>query len=353
MFRLIDLENKALVEFQDANLKDLAYAALSYIWGSSQRLQLNRTNQDTLKLPGSLSYSVSSTIGDAMTCASKMGLSCLWVDALCILQDDDLDKATQIGNMSTIYKYALFTIIAGAGKDSEAGLPGLHSLRDARQHEVTVKPAYDGRAAISLMSTLNPQREHWGHYSEDLDWSARGWTLQEKVLSRRALTFTADQLFWTCRKSHWCEETHLETQLARTHWYSIQEKDFVLDPEIAHSCVPADPETQVWYQLRRLALNYGQRQLTMEGDAFNAFSAILQECSALISEPFLWGLPASARFELGLCWEPFREGLVQRTAVSTLPITSLKRRVPFPSWSWLGWSGSVSLRLEDRYIEEG
>lgn len=72
-----------------------------------------------------------------------------------------------------------------------------------------------------------------------------------------------------------------------------------------------------------------------------------------MQEPFLWGLPASARFEIGLCWEPYREGLARREGLTTLPATTLKRKVPFPSWSWIGWEGAVVIRFEDKYIDEG
>ena len=168
------------------------------------------------------------------------------------------------------------------------------------------------------------------------------------------MTFTNSQLFWNCRRCQWWEETLLETDLAKTHWYSIAEREFVLDPRVVQSFVPAaDADGQTWYQLRRLARDYGTRDLTIQGDAYDAFAAVLQECEALINEPFLWGLPASARFELALCWEPFRGGLIRRDGLTTLPMTSLNCKVPFPSWSWIGWKGSVNLRLEDRHAEEG
>ena len=177
-FRLIDVERRALVEIPNANLKVITYAALSYIWGSRQRLELNNANRESLKQPGALNGKVSKTIEDAIHFTSMLGLPYIWVDALCILQDSSGDKMVHIGVMSTIYKYAEVTIIAGAGSNAGAGLPGLFSPRSKAQHEVLVKGEANGQPPIRLMSTLNPQREHWGHYAEDLVWSKRGWTLQ-------------------------------------------------------------------------------------------------------------------------------------------------------------------------------
>ncbi len=94
---------------------------------------------------GALNGTTSKTIQSAITLSSRMGLHYLWVDALCILQDDDDDdKCTQIGHMGVIYKRALFAIVAGSGRDAEAGLPGLNLPRPVEQHEVLVKPRHTG-----------------------------------------------------------------------------------------------------------------------------------------------------------------------------------------------------------------
>ncbi len=49
----------------------------------------------------------------------------LWVDALCIVQDDPGDKHQQIANMDAVYAHGLLTIVNAAGADANAGLPGI------------------------------------------------------------------------------------------------------------------------------------------------------------------------------------------------------------------------------------
>jgi hypothetical protein len=51
------------------------------------------------------------------------------VDALCIVQDDEQSKHIEMSRMDQIYRNAYLTIIAAAGKDANAGLPGVSSLR--------------------------------------------------------------------------------------------------------------------------------------------------------------------------------------------------------------------------------
>ena len=102
----------------------------------------------------------------------------LWVDALCIVQDDPILSHDQISQMGSIYLKAIFTIVAAAGKDADAGLPGVRPWsRTVDQQSVDILltaidgPHYDGEVRNST-------------------WSTRGWTLQEEALSARRLIFT-------------------------------------------------------------------------------------------------------------------------------------------------------------------
>jgi hypothetical protein len=348
------VNTEAIVTFRDIDLASLEYAALSYVWGSAQKLTLRRWDMARLEIPGSLRGQVSRTIEDAMDITARLKIRYIWVDALCIVQDNDGDKSIHISNMSAIYEYSLLTILAAAGADADAGLPGVRVPRTASQFHALIKNPSATSPGMSLMTLLNLDsgRDLFNHYLDESVWAARGWTLQERVMSRRNLIFTNQQIYWACRKSQWCEETQLETSLARSSWFSMDEAETILDPACINRLAPSDTVEQAWYQLRKLVLSYTKRQLTNQGDAHDAFAAILQEAAMQIGEHFLWGLPAS-RFELGLCWEPQWAGLSRREDLSTLELTSLHRRVPFPTWSWMGWRGPVNLRVEDRHVDLG
>ncbi|KAM5352928.1 hypothetical protein ACJ41O_005650 [Fusarium nematophilum] len=351
LFRLLHIQERKVVDFHNIRISQLKYAALSYVWGGNQRTTLQRSNYARLHSSGSLARQVSRTIEDSFHLTEALGVEYLWVDALCIIQDDDADKAVQISNMGNMYSNSLFTIIAAAGSGAEAGLPGVRVPRTARQKEVLVR-ATDSGLSMSLVTTLRPLEHDFTHYTKETAWASRGWTIQERILSRRVIMVLKEQILWACGQSHWAEERNCETRLARVSWFSLHESEYLLNSSVRNWHAFDDEDDQLWYKLRHLVLDYTGRKLTVEGDALDAFSAILQQVKEKTGEHFLWGIPAT-RFELGMCWEASQRGVGRRTCLSTLEMTTLKRLVPFPSWSWMGWKGEISLRVEDRYLELG
>jgi hypothetical protein len=50
-----------------------------------------------------------------------LGYKYLWIDAFCIIQSDETDKARELVKMDDIYRYALFTIYAKGLSSSKSG----------------------------------------------------------------------------------------------------------------------------------------------------------------------------------------------------------------------------------------
>lgn len=109
--RLIDLGQRPirLVE----TTKDDRYATLSYCWGkfahtpwvttcANLSMRLHCLQRERLPL----------TLRDALQIAERLGIRYLWVDALCIVQDDEGDWASQAAKMGGIYAGSVVTIAA-------------------------------------------------------------------------------------------------------------------------------------------------------------------------------------------------------------------------------------------------
>src|SRR5256885_3809908 len=175
-------------------------------------LLLTTTNMKSLTCQGALDHdNVPLTISDALLLTKKLAKRYLWVDSLCILQDDQTDIARFIPRMNTIYSQALLTIVAAAGDDANAGLPGLRPGTRVEQVSLDAQ-------GVTLLRALHAEPNDFDHYLSYTTWNSRGWTMQERALSRRALIFTSQQVHWECEASSWCEEASWEiTDLPKLH----------------------------------------------------------------------------------------------------------------------------------------
>jgi hypothetical protein len=131
--RIVDVNQQCVRPLPD----HAQFVALSYVWGINQinLFQLSTENLVELEKPGSLArHILPQTIQDSMEVCRKVGQRYLWVDRLCILQDDNSGhKTKQLDQMSAIYQQASFTIVASAGQDASYGLPGVSKPRIANQ----------------------------------------------------------------------------------------------------------------------------------------------------------------------------------------------------------------------------
>lgn len=123
--RLLDVGSHASSSSNDIKLVDTntialkgPYVTLSHCWGGASITKLSKaTKQQFLdKLPA-----LPKTYQDAVIVARKLHVRYLWIDSLCIIQDDPEDWATESLLMDQVYN-ALLNIAATAASDSRGGL---------------------------------------------------------------------------------------------------------------------------------------------------------------------------------------------------------------------------------------
>jgi len=200
-FRVIDVHSYSLVSAPP----HCRYCALSYVWGGSQVFRTLKSNISSVSELGGVrrvQEQLPKTVVDALRLVEAIGEKYLWVDAICIVQDDEAEVSNQIYHMDSIYAQATITIVAAGGSDASAGLPGIWPhLRLLPQ----VVEEVDQGTRLAL--PLEPSRK-----LNDSTWNSRAWTFQEKLLSPRTLIFIDDQVFWRCRGSTWFEDIISEVE---------------------------------------------------------------------------------------------------------------------------------------------
>lgn len=289
IFRLINVQRMSIIELNMIDLSTVEYAALSYVWGGPQRVTLLNQNRAALQQDGALK-DLPRTLADAIAFTAALRFRYLWIDAICIIQDNNEDKAIQISNMANIYSYSLITLVAATGKDADSGLPGVTMPRDGWQTEVHV-PVPENDVPMSLVPSMNALINEDSNFLTGTIWSTRGWTFQERELARRVIVFTDQQIYWVCEEAYGIEETNMDTDLARCDWDQMEEpRALSLDVDQKQT---NNKIVHMSYNLDKCIEYYQRKSLTNEGDAFDAFPAIIQTIEDQTGEGFLWGLAKS------------------------------------------------------------
>lgn len=182
----------------------VTYVTLSHSWGKIEdKLVLTKENikQFKEKVPP---FGQLKTFQDAVEITRFLGISYIWIDSLCIIQNSQADWRYEASLMSDVYKYALFNISATAATDDTGGCfslqvpqpgwtPRQSSLRIQFGHSALGEPTPRGPSIIRVPTRGGSPKAMRGLYnliSEDIfrgwTWDVengsvnkRGWVLQE------------------------------------------------------------------------------------------------------------------------------------------------------------------------------
>jgi hypothetical protein len=192
---------------------------LSYCWGktgssartTSQNLHQRTVGFDIAELP--------KTIKDAVNITHKLGIRFIWVDSVCIIQEEPghADFVKESARMHEYYGNAYITIVAASSADNEGGCAVIRPIRQTPLDHCQIGGPDGGAFAPSTPLTPSDQQyaEESGHplwihlpkldllvrYSTCIDksiWATRGWTFQERFLSNRVVFWTGLGLWWDC-----------------------------------------------------------------------------------------------------------------------------------------------------------
>ncbi|ROW02443.1 hypothetical protein VMCG_06100 [Cytospora schulzeri] len=245
--RLLDLDafddglDIRLIE-TDGMLATKKYACLSHCWGDNRHIKTETTNIQRWKkcIPWKL---LPKTFRDALHFVRKLKLKYLWIDSLCIIQDDRQDWKRESARMATIYRNAFITI-AATSSSSDSG--GCYSSGEPLDKDYEVGTDLFVREKPVHFECPQPP-----DISSPFPLLSRGWVYQERVLSRRVLHFGPKELLWECDEFCGCQCQRLDPQ---TSFKQLYERSLVQEtvpggsgelppcfPSGPHECV-SDPD---------------------------------------------------------------------------------------------------------------
>ncbi|EHK24031.1 uncharacterized protein TRIVIDRAFT_128569, partial [Trichoderma virens Gv29-8] len=272
-----DSNTLELVEKPD---RPIPYAALSHRWTKETPAKsLLTSNLLDRKQHGMPIASLPRMMQDVVLVLRRLGIQYIWIDCLCIIQDDKDDWKREAALMASIYTNAELTVAASWCDQPDQSLFRDHSA----PHELT-----------------------WPLLT-------RGWVYQEQLLSRRMLHFTQNELIWEC-----FETTHCECG-----WYDNNTSSHGILGSFKQS-----PVSKSWAQIIK---GYAKRPLTVITDKLPALAGIGKAIAAANDYD-------AAEYLCGFWEKELEESFFWYLSE---PPRYARPEIRMPTWSWASVIGGV------------
>lgn len=312
--RVVLIQDPKNIKLYETRGEVKPYVCLSHCWGKET---IRTTTTATLtehkrRIP---SEKLPQTFQDAISFAYRLGYKYMWIDSLCIIQDSRGDWQKEGSRMAQIYSGAEFTIAA-----TDANVPSQGCFRKHPERPIS-KTSYPAMNGSMLDVCVRPSINHYAWRYSEYPLLRRGWTLQECLLSRRVIHFTAEETFWACRTENKCE-CSFWSDLGKVPFGSFR------SPKYLNTIHHANPEecTALWHGV---VTEYTNSDLSYETDCFPALQGVSKEFSAMKRSAYMAGLwESSIMYDL-LWYSDHKDKSSKPTAWRA------------PSWSW----GSVVGRV--------
>ncbi|KAF7554401.1 hypothetical protein G7046_g6824 [Stylonectria norvegica] len=265
------------------------------------------------------------TFQDALWLASQLGVSYVWIDSLCIFQDDPDDWVRESSHMLDVYGNAYLTIAATRAENSLKGFLGSRS----RPASTTIPFRASGISSevsafvLPLGYTARPSSVI---EMVDAPLSKRAWALQERYLSPRTLHFTDSQTYLECDQSFVADDGFLES--------TIWEGNFSI--QLNSTQTNKIQRRESWYDIIE---RYSRRSLTIEDDKLPALGGLAARFASVATFNAHQSLPDNP-YLAGIWKEDLLRSLCWRVD-DRYPIGCTPSAYTAPSWSWASVNTAV------------
>ncbi|KAH7174219.1 uncharacterized protein B0J16DRAFT_388043 [Fusarium flagelliforme] len=308
-----DTTSLRLIETKQENITE-SYIALSHCWGKLSKEERFCTYIDNIQdLKKHIPFDkLPQTFKDAVTATRALKVQYLWIDSLCIIQEDPEDWKIEAAKMEDVFNSAYCTIAASSSTSSLDGFLG--NRKD--------------RAVIGIRTANGPLylSEAIDDFHEDVEQgilNTRGWVFQERALSRRTIHFTSTQVYWECGHGVHCETlAHLRNRESEL----LGDSDF---PSYGLQKYMDDSIRLV----QHLYKAYSRLNLTNLADRSKAMLGLEKRLGRTFQSRAECGI-LSIYFERLLLW--------QRDQNLPLDEISYANDQEVPTWSWMSLMGRIS-----------
>jgi hypothetical protein len=302
------------------------FAALTYPWGTGD--QSCTYNNNLVQRRDELIISqLPQTLQDAFHVARGLNLEYIWIDSLCIIQDDKDDWAREASTMADIYSGAYVVLLATATEICTDG------FLQARERPLTMECKDPDGQPFELGARLNNSHTCSALWPKtDYALFKRGWCMQERFLARRIVHILRGEILFECQEHRVCECSAASPERIRN--FGSQSLVSFRDLRAASNIASLDFAT-AWMAIVH---DYSQTILTKPADRLPALSGIAASMEHLNPGSYIAGL-WEYDLPLQLAWKRLP---IHQNPSHNISLDCGRRG---PTFSWSGHSNCVPNEL--------
>lgn len=343
--------------------RDYHHVALSHCWGKGNQLC---TTSATIQAhrEGILIDILPKTFKDAVRFVRALGLRYLWIDSLCIVQDDLEDWRREAGRMADVYRNAHFVLAASRSRSDQEGF-----LDSRVAPKMATLPTNSSESSEFLLTIRSPMTTDNGRPFDREPLNERAWCLQERWLARRILYHCSEQMFWECAEIGAAENGEFaprtgdqispierSASISKTVFNEILSRG----GESGRGSSGDHPSYLDWYEMVE---GYTARDITKDSDRLPALRGLEKMLSHRTGDELICGIWRNG-FAEGLIWcQATSERSLTRPNISNATSwswTSVRGPVQFPIYNWherrCAWKTATRCdfeRLVSWYVDAG
>ncbi|SCO34845.1 related to tol protein [Fusarium fujikuroi] len=295
-----------------SQLNRIKYTALSHCWGSNTNHAARTTRENVHQKMTRISFhSLPKTFQDAIKVTRAIGIWFIWIDSLCIIQNDGDDWAMEASKMADVYRGSYLTLAASSSPDANGGL-FLDCQTPAKAVNFSPElfpPEFEQKLPKSCLFR-HPVASRAAILDGPL--SKRAWVLQEQILSTRLIHFTNTQMFYQCT-------------------FGLNSEDGVISSRLSELPSP-QVEFKFDYSLKRPFLwfkwvtEFSARHLSFDSDRIPAMAGLIKHYEHISLQRPILGL-WDGTFWIDLAWYGY-------TPASSKTRHNNDTFEGIPSWTW-------------------
>jgi hypothetical protein len=313
--RLLEIRGPKQVRLYTPSPGETAcYVCLSHCWGGNVKLKTTSKTKEGFEKQIAWE-DIPRTFRHAIDMTWRLGLKYIWIDSLCIVQDDIEDWRREGSNMASIYSRAYLTLAATSSTNCEGGFYTPNT-------SVTQIP--DHGSLLSHPVYVRQSVNHRPFFENKLPLMSRAWVFQERMLSPRTVQFTSQELVWECTTTQTCECG----ACSEDEWASQNKSQYdwlpISDP-------PPQQAQRMKHQWYNVVNTYTNLNLTFRKDIFPALQGVTKRMQVARKSTCLAGI-----------WEDSLPADILWSCAT--PSSSATKETAYwaPSWSWASHQGAVS-----------